>query len=787
MKVVTIGGGPAGLYHALLLKKQKPDWDIQVLERNKEGETFGWGVVFSDQTLSNFKAADEPSYREITGNFSHWDDIDIHIRGTTITSSGHGFCGISRKKLLQILSDRATDLGVSIEYGQDIADLNAFFSSLSTDQQGRLLVVAADGVNSRVRTQYAERFKPSLDLRPAKYIWFGTTLPFDAFTFAFVENDLGTFQAHCYRFEEGLSTFIVECDEESWTRAGFDRADTETSIRICENLFAEWLGRHRLMSNASHRAASPWTSFLRVTNENWHTSIHGVPTVLIGDAAHTAHFSIGSGTKLAMEDAIALASHLSSRPLEDALTTYQEFRSVEALRIQNAARNSMEWFENVRRYTSMDPVQFGYSLLTRSQRVSHDSLRLRDRDYLSGVERWFASAAEMQALGAGATGATSEIGAPPPPLFTPFRLRNLKLQNRVVVAPMDMYRAENGIPTDFHLTHLGSRAIGGAALIVTEMTCVSAEGRITPGCCGIYNDAQEDAWKRIVSFVHNESDAKIALQIGHSGRKGSTKVPWEGKDAALDTGGWEVTGPSPIRYAPQLPVPKEITRSGMTKALEEFVAAAERADRAGFDMLELHAAHGYLLSSFLTPISNQRTDEYGGSLENRTRYPLEVFNAVRKVWPADKPMSVRVSATDWTDGGISKEEAVKIATAFMDAGADIIHVSTGQTTSEEKPVFGRLYQTPFSDLIRNEGKIPTIAVGNITDPDQVNSIIASGRADLCALGRPHLSNPYWTLHAAAKLGYSNVRWSNSYYPGRVQLEREEAREREREEALEAIS
>jgi anthraniloyl-CoA monooxygenase len=755
VKVAIVGGGPAGLYTALLLKKADPSHDVTVVERNRPDDTFGWGVVFSDQTLENFRAADEPTFRAITENFAHWDDIDVFVHGRRITSGGHGFSGIARKKLLQILQSRARELGAELR----------FCSEGSEDSERDAdLIVAADGINSAIRSRMAGHFRPDLDARSARFIWLGTTFPFDAFTFYFVENEHGVFQAHCYRFDDMTSTFIVECDEASWRSAGFDRMDTDQTIAACEAMFGEWLAGHRLISNAAHRAQSPWTNFVRVRNEVWHHD----NVVLIGDAAHSAHFSIGSGTKLAMEDAIGLVRALGSHEdVPSALEAYQADRGTEALRLQNAARNSMEWFENVKRYIHLDPEQFAYSLLTRSQRVSHESLRMRDATYLQGMERWFASKASKDEPGE----------RPPPPMFTPFTLRGMELHNRVIVSPMDMYSAIDGVPNDFHLVHLGARALGGAALVMTEMVCVSPEARITLGCTGLYNDEHASAWRRIVQFVHEWSDAKICLQLGHSGRKGSVKLPWEGTDIPLDES-WTRLGPSPLEYGPTLPPPREMTKAEMQEVKAQFVRATTMAEGAGFDMIELHCAHGYLLSSFLTPVSNRRTDEYGGSVENRMRYPLEIFSEMRAAWPADKPMSVRVSATDWVEDGLTTDESVAIAKAFVAAGADVIHVSTGQTVSNAKPVFGRLFQTPYSDRIRNEGRVPTIAVGNITDADQVNSIIAAGRADLVAIGRPHLSDPQWTLHAAAQLGYAGAKWPIQYYQGRVQLEREVARARE---------
>jgi anthraniloyl-CoA monooxygenase len=753
LRVAVIGGGPAGLYFSLLLKKARPEADITVLERNRADDTFGWGVVFSDQTLENFRQADAETFDQITSSFAHWDDIDVHIRGRVITSSGHGFAGIARKKLLNILQRRCADLGVTVLFQTEVRDDSDLsrFGLANAD-----VIVAADGANSAVRARRAAHFGPDLDVRTARFIWLGTTFPFEAFTFYFVENPNGVFQAHCYRFDQNTSTFIVECDEGSWRHAGFDRLDLDATVEACEALFRPWLDGHRLISNARH-LAEPWSRFVRVRNRAW---FHG-NVVLVGDAAHTAHFSVGSGTKLAMEDAIALAGVLAEdRPIAEALPVYQDERMTEALRLQNAARNSMQWFENVKRYIALEPEQFTYSLLTRSQRVSHENLRLRDPAYLNGVERWFASRTT-----------TPADPDSPPPMFTPFSLRSMTLVNRVVVAPMDMYSAEEGTPTDFHLVHLGTRALSGAGLIITEMTCTSPEARITPGCTGMYRPDHVPAWQRIVEFVHRHSAAKICLQLGHSGARGSIKVPWEGMETPLDDGNWEVIAPSAVRHAPSLHLPRAMTRADMDRIRDEFVRATRMGIEAGFDMIELHCAHGYLLSSFITPLSNRRDDEYGGSLENRLRFPLEVFSAMRAAWLDESPMSVRISATDWVDGGVTGDDAVLIARAFAAAGADVVHVSTGQTSVDAQPIYGRMYQTPFSDQVRNEAGIPTIAVGAITEADQVNAIIASGRADLCALARPHLSDPFWTLHAAAELGYAGQRWPTQYLTGRQQLER----------------
>jgi len=763
LNVVIVGGGPAGLYTALLLAQATPAHRVTVIERNRSGDTFGWGVVFSDQTLENFRLADAPTYEAITDNFAHWDDIDIVIKGHRIRSSGHGFSGIARKTLLAILQTRARALGVELRFETEVrrrADL------LALGLGDADLIVAADGVNSTLRAEYASAFQPDLDVRTTRFIWLGTTRRFDAFTFLIEENEHGVFQAHCYRFDETMSTFIVECDERSWRSAGFDTLDASGTVAACERLFGKHLDGHRLIYNGAHRASSPWTQFVRVRNAHWfHENL-----VLIGDAAHTAHFSIGSGTKLAMEDAIALARSLSDESnLQRALASYESERSTEALRLQNAARNSMEWFEHVGRYTHLPPEQFAYSLLTRSQRVGHENLRLRDATYVAGIERWFASRADER---------TRDAAPAPPPMFTPFRLREMTLANRVVVSPMDMYSATDGTPNDFHLVHLGARALGGAGLVMTEMTCVSPEARITLGCTGMYAPEHEAYWRRVVAFVHEWTPAKICLQLGHSGRKGSTLLPWEGTDVPIGDGaGWSVVGPSPIPYNEPIGAPREMTRAEMDRVQADFVRAVAMGESAGFDMIELHCAHGYLLSSFLTPVSNQRTDDYGGSLENRLRFPLGVFAAMRSAWPAHKPMSVRISATDWTDDGLTDDDAVGIARAFVGAGADIIHVSTGQTTTSAKPVYGRLWQTPYSDRIRNEARVPTIAVGNVTDADQVSSIITAGRADLVAVGRPHLSDPNWTLHAAAELGYRGQAWPKQYHLGKVQLEREMEKKR----------
>jgi len=758
MRVVCIGGGPAGLYFSILLKKQDPSHDIVVYERNRPYDTFGWGVVFSDQTLQNLAGADEPSKQDILDAFAHWDDIDVHFKGRSITSGGHGFCGIGRKRLLNILQDRARDLGVRLEFESEIEvdDLTTRFADAD-------LIIASDGLNSKVRSRWADHFRPSIDVRKNKFVWLGTTRMFDAFTFIFKKTEHGWFQVHAYRYDREHSTFIVETREETWRAHGLDTGDADETVRFCSDLFAEWLDGHPLLTNMRHLRSSQWISFPRITCETWVKD----NVVLMGDAAHTAHFSIGSGTKLALEDAIALAREVEKHPgdVRAALTAYEDERKIEVLKIQAAARNSTEWFESVSRYENLEPEQFVYSMLTRSQRISHENLRLRDRSFVEDMERWF---------GDSAAGRPQQM--PVPPMFAPFALRGMTLANRVVVSPMATYSAVDGVPNDFHLVHYGARAMGGAGLVYTEMTCVSAEGRITPGCPGMYDRAHVAAWKRVVDFVHARSEAKICLQLGHSGPKGSTKVGWEGYDVPLDTGNWPIWGPSAVAWSAENQMPRVMTAADMAMVVDQHRQAVQSAVEAGFDMVELHAAHGYLLSAFLTPLTNTRTDAYGGSLENRLRFPLEVFRAMRAVWPVDRPMAVRISAHDWVEGGNTADEAVEIARAFKAAGADLIDVSAGQTSTAAKPVYGRMFQTPFADRVRNEAGIATMAVGNITDFDQVNSILAAGRADLCALARPHLADPAWTLRAAVAQGHAAQWWPKPYLAGKAQAERLTVRE-----------
>jgi anthraniloyl-CoA monooxygenase len=777
MKILSIGGGAAGLYFGILMKKLDPSNEITILERNRPYDTFGWGVVFSDQTLSNFVRADEPTARTILQSFNHWDDIDVRINSTSIISGGHGFCGIGRKRLLNILQERAEGLGVKLVFEADIKD-----DQEAAREYGADLVIAADGLNSAIRTRYASTFKPDIDTRKCRFVWLGTKKLFKDFTFIFENTEFGWFQAHIYQFDGDTSTFIVETPEDVWQRAGIDEMSQEESIAFCEKLFAKHLDGAELMSNAAHlRGSANWIKFPRVICENWvqWNSIDGkeVPVVLMGDAAHTAHFSIGSGTKLAMEDAIELANSIAASTtgdMHEILASYQETRAIEVLKIQNAARNAMEWFEETGRYTNMPPEQFNFSLLTRSQRISHDNLRVRDADYIATYDKWFATKAFADA---GLELPTNVENIPP--MFTPFKLRDVVLKNRVVVSPMAQYSSEDGLADDYHLVHLGARAMGGAGMVFTEMTCVSADARITPGCPGLYKPEHTIGWKRIVDFVHSNSDAKIAVQIGHAGAKGATKLAWDGIDKPVETDSWPLISASPEQYlAGVSQTSREMTRGDMDRVKQDFINSTKAAEVAGFDWLELHAAHGYLLSSFISPITNRRSDEYGGSLENRMKYPLEIFAAVREVWPVGKPISVRISAHDWTEGGITPLDAVEIAKAFKAAGADLIDCSSGQVTKKEKPVFGRMFQTPFADQIRNEAGIATIAVGAIFEADNVNTIIAAGRADLCAVARMHLVNPAWTLLEAAKIGYKNVTWPKQYISAKVQIERNIEREKQ---------
>lgn len=764
MRIVCIGGGPAGLYFALLMKKFHPEHSIRVIERNRPYDTFGWGVVFSDATLVSMRAWDPDSAAEIEDAFNHWDDIELLFKGTRQRTTGHGFVGIGRKKLLNILQRRCEALGVELVFE---TEANGDLDFPDAD-----LIIASDGFNSRIRNRYPEVFKPDLAVRPNRYIWLGTNKLFDAFTFDFRKTDHGWFQAHIYKFDDQTSTFIVETTEEAYEKHGLGELNQESSIAFCQNLFSEVLEGAELMTNARHLRGSAWLNFNRLICGKWSHFNGNSHVVLMGDAAHTAHFAIGSGTKLAIDDAIELTNQFNRHGhgpdvIPQVLEAYEDIRRVDVARIQNAARNAMEWFEVVgQRYAdALPPEQFMYSMLTRSQRISHENLRLRDKSWLEGYERWFA---KQHGLEGG-------NDRPLPPMFMPYKLRNTELPNRIIMSPMAMYSAKDGLLDDFHLVHLGARALGGAGLVFGEMTCVSPDARITPGCLGLWNEEQAAGWKRFVDFVHSNSASKVGIQLGHAGRKGSTKRAWDGIDQPLEDGNWPLISASALPYLKNSQIPKAMDRADMDRVKADFVRATKLAAVAGADWLELHCAHGYLLSSFLSPLTNLRTDEYGGSYENRAKYPLEIFRAIRAVWPDDKPISVRLSCHDWFEGGNTPDDAAIFAQMFKDAGADIIDCSSGQVWKEEQPVYGRLFQTPFSDKIRNEVGIPTIAVGAISEADQANSVIAAGRADLCAVARPHLADPAWVLHEAAKIGLNGIPWPKQYYSGKQQYETSLAR------------
>ena len=760
MRIVCIGGGPAGLYFAILMKKLNPSHSITVVERNKPYDTFGWGVVFSDATMDNMREWDPVTADAIQVAFNHWDDIELHFKGRSIRSSGHGFVGIGRKKMLNILQERCEQLGVELVFETDV-DSDAEYPDAD-------LIIASDGINSRIRSRYEDVFKPDIVTRPNRYIWLGTNKLFDAFNFIFEKTEHGWFQAHIYKFDDQTTTFIIETPEHVWKAHGLDQFNTDQSIEFCEKLFQKHLDGHPLMSNARHLRGSAWLNFQRVKCDEWSHFNGNSHVVLMGDAVHTAHFAIGSGTKLALEDAIELTRLFkeegdAAEHIPDVLARYQEVRNIDVLRLQNAAWNAMEWFEvcDARYCDRLEPEQFMYSMLTRSQRISHENLRLRDAKWLEGYERWFAESAGLP---------VKPDEPAPPPMFTPYTLRGLTLSNRIIMSPMAMYSADDGVAGDFHLVHFGSRALGGAGLLYTEMSCVSPDARITTGCAGMYKPEHVGAWKRIVDFVHANSGAKMGIQLGHAGRKGATKLAWEGMDEPLASGAWELISASALPYLEHSQVPREMNRDDMDRVKADFVRSTQMAAEAGFDILEFHCAHGYLISSFLSPLTNRRTDEYGGTVENRARYPLEVFAAIRAAWPSDKPISVRLSCHDWFPGGNTADDAVELARLFKAAGADIIDCSSGQVWKGDKPVYGRMYQTPFADRIRNEVGIPTIAVGAIFEADHVNSIIASGRADLCAVARPHLADPFWTLHEAARIDFPGLAWPKQYLSGRPQYE-----------------
>lgn len=771
MKTAIVGGGPAGLYSSILIRLADPDNDVHVYERNRHDDTFGFGVVFSDSTMGNLQAADPVTYQRVSDAFYHWDDIDIHYKGERLRSSGHGFAGLSRHRLLSILAERAAELDVSLHFESEVDDPGQFADSD--------MILAADGVYSAIRERYADHFEPSVDTRPNRFVWLGTDCPFPAFTFYFQHNEHGLWRAHAYQYEGGRSTFIIECTEATFLAAGLADNDEEATVAFCEHLFAQQLRGHGLLKNRS-----VWRRFPTIRNQHWH---HG-KTVLLGDAVHTAHFSVGSGTKLAMEDAIVLVDLLkiaglgtgSSQPtpqqIDLALQSYEDARRPEVESLQRAAQASMVWFEQVERYMEDAPIQFGFTLLTRSLRITHQDLKLRDPEYVGRVDRWFAEQAALQTgVAVEQMCALPQQAAPevfssarrypaavvPPPMFTPFKLRDTVLANRVVVSPMCQYRATDGKPDAWHLVHLGSRAVGGAGLIVTEMTDISPAARITPGCTGMWNNEHVEAWRPVVEFVHRNSFAKIALQLAHAGRKGSTRLAWEGIDEPMLTDNWPLLAASPIPWFPHSQVPREMTRDDMNTVRDDFVAATERANEAGFDMIELHMAHGYLLSTFISPLTNERTDEYGGDLDHRMRFPLEVFDAIRSVWPQGKPISVRISAVDWSPGGNEPADAVEIARRLAAHGCDLVDVSAGQTVPYAQPVYGRQFQTPFADRIRHEVEIATMAVGNISSYMDLNTILAAGRADLCAMARAQLWDPYWTRNAAHKQGFA-MPWPDPY-------------------------
>jgi anthraniloyl-CoA monooxygenase len=761
MKVTIIGGGPGGLYFALLAKKAWPRWNITVYERNRPDDTFGFGVVFSDQTLDAFKAYDLSTYERIRRRFAYWGDVDVVYKGSTLRSGGNGFCGCSRVALLNILQDRGRELGVQMRFQREVEGLEEFADSD--------LIVIADGINSRIREKYGDHFQPSVDLRPNKFTWLGSTKPLDAFKYFFKETREGLIVAHCYQYEPDRSTWVIETDEATWRNFGFDRMGEQEMIPVIEKVFSEELDGHPLIANRSL-----WRNFPTITNKTWVRD----NAVLVGDAKATAHFSIGSGTKLAMEDAIALfEAFRKDNDVKKALTRYDTARREEVEKTQHAANVSLAWFEHMKRYWGMEPEQFAFGVMSRSKQITWENLELRDPQFVKRMNSWFSKQIKKQ-------GFDIDLANPPAPMFTPFRLRDMVLENRVVVSPMDQYSAIDGVPTDWHFVHLGSRAIGGAGLVYVEMTCPSPEARISPGDTGLWNESQRDAFRRIVDFCHQNSRAKMCMQLGHSGRKGSTQLGWERMDHPLESGNWPVVSASPIPYYDGVSqVPRELDRAGMDKILADFQRSTVFADQAGFDMLELHMAHGYLLASFISPLTNKRTDEYGGSIENRMQFPLQVFRSCRDAWPDHKPMSVRISATDWAPGGLSGEDLMALTRMLKAEGCDMIDCSTGQTVPHQKPVYGRMYQAPYADWVRNEVGIATMTVGAVTTPDQVNTLLASGKADLVALARPHLANPYFTLQASAWYQHMGQFWPPQYLSGRDQAYRNALRERAEQQDL----
>lgn len=739
MKITIIGGGPGGLYFSILTKKAMPNCQIDVYERNKADDSFGFGVVFSDETLSEFLSKDIKSYELIREKFAYWDDIIIARDEQTVSISGNGFCGCSRKTLLQLLQQRCLEEGVNLYFEKDVSDLSQFSDSD--------IIVACDGIGSQIRTQFQSEFGTKIELKKNKFVWLGSTKPLDAFTYFFRNTEHGLIVAHSYQYQEGMSTWIFECSEETWQKHGFETTNEQDTVAKIEAIFKVELDGHSLITNKSH-----WRQFPHVTNEKWfHNNI-----VLLGDAKATAHYSIGSGTKLAMESAIALSDSIVANPTnyQLAFENYEKSRRNTVEMIQYAANVSLDWFENMDRNNQHPFYQFAFGCMTRSKKVTFENLQIRDKSFTDKVLNEFYSKNNCH---------TELVEVP---AFSKFKLRNLELQNRIVMSPMGQYSAENGLVNDWHFQHYTSRAIGGLGLILTEMTAISETGRITLGCAGIYNENQIVEWKKINNFIHQNTQSKIGIQLGHSGRKGCSKIPWEEK---FDGTSWELLSASPIRFNENSLIPKEMTLSDMDEIISQFVQATINANKAGFDMIELQAHHGFLLASFLSPLTNIRKDEFGGSIENRLKFPLRVFNEMRTVFPKEKPMSVRISASDWAENGISEEEVFTIATAFKNAGADIINVSTGNTVTHQKPQTGRMWQVPFSDAIRNTVHIPTITTGYIQDIDQINTIILNGKADLVALGRPLLLDPNFVRNAQAYENFQSDDIPNQYKAGIAHL------------------
>lgn len=753
MKITVIGGGPGGLYFSILTKKAIPNCQIDVYERNKADDSFGFGVVFSDETLGEFLTRDTESYELIRSKFAYWDDIVVARDGERVSVSGNGFCGCSRKTLLQLLQQRCTEEGVNLHFEQNIDDLTQFKDSD--------VIVASDGIGSAIRTQFASDFSTSVKLQNNRFVWLGSTKPLDAFTYFFRTTEFGTFVAHTYQYENGMSTWIFECSNQTWKNAGFEVENEASTVQKISEIFKEELDGHPLITNKSH-----WRQFPHVTNEKWyHDNI-----VLLGDAKATAHFSIGSGTKLAMECAIALSDAVvaNQNNVTAAFEQYDKSRRNRVEMIQHAANVSLDWFEHMDRHAQHDFQQFAFGVMTRSKKVTFENLAIRDASYPEKVLAEF----------------NSKIGidAKTPAAFTSFKLRGMNLQNRIVMSPMGQYSAENGIVNDWHFQHYTSRAIGGVGLIIAEMTAVSKTGRITESCAGLYTEEQIAGYKRIIDFIHKNTQTKIGIQLGHSGRKGATKKPWEGGAEPINNA-WELLSASPIPFNEKLAVPKKMSLTDMDQIVSEFVQATKNADTAGFDMIELQAHHGFLLATFLSPLTNIRTDEFGGSIENRLKFPLRVFTEMRNVFPIDKPISVRISASDWAENGISEQDVIAISEAFKNARADIISVSTGNTVVNQKPQTGRMWQTPFSDMVRNTVHIPTITAGYIQDIDQINTILLNGRADLVSLGRPLLLDPYFVRNAQAYENFRPTDIPQQYMAGTTHLYPLKASERKMVEGM----